>query len=84
MVAGVVAIILVAGGFTLFAPFSAVGTAMREEAAKARLSPEEIRARGGGTRGSVWKNLDDAKRRQRAVVERSEGASSGPEGVDRS
>jgi hypothetical protein len=76
LVVGVVALILLGGGFTLFAPFTTVGVGMREEAAAYRLSPEEIRARGGGSRGSVWKNLDEAKRRQQAPSAATEDESS--------
>ena len=64
-VVGVCAVIVVAGGFTLISPFTQMGAEMRANAAQDRLSPQEIRARGGGSRGSVWSNLDKAKKARR-------------------
>jgi len=66
MVLGLCAAILLGGSFTLFAPFSEYGTQLRAKSAESRMSPEEIRARGGGSRGSVWSNIEGVKKRQKA------------------
>lgn len=68
MVLAVCGIIVLAGGFTLTVPFTDWGAKARAEAAGTRLSADEIRRRGGGSRGSVWSNIEDAKKRQRVAA----------------
>lgn len=81
MLLGLCAVIVAGGSVTLFMPFTDYGVQLRAQSAESRLSPSEIRARGGGSRGSMWSNIEDAKRRQR---ERSTDALAPRESDERS